>query len=982
MMRSILQKGKKYGILKKEDHEKGGCTVRRPFTMQEARYIVGQHENARERLRVVESLPQKLRQRIKDESDRLAAHEIMNTLRSIPVEELGREQRGVKVKTLRDNGYSNIAEIYAASVYQLEAIRGISADGAQTIKRLVKSYYEQTAKGVKIRLSADDRNRYATELVTAISAYRKSLELADQAGKLLREYEYPVQSNVVALKPVSSELRWLFSSRAIKDRAITAFQALKVLWETDYAGNVNGVSLEGSRLESLPQQEAWSDFSAHSVSFFTVLEEINPGLLGTDDDVYGLPEALAREIQDQCFFPDGLRCTLRRYQEWGVKYILHQERVLLGDEMGLGKTIQAIASMVSLKNTGATHFVVVCPASVLTNWCREIQKHSLLSVTKVHGSGRSLAVRGWLEAGGVAVTTYETTAHFHLPADFRFSMVVVDEAHYIKNPEARRTVHTKELCDHAERLLFMTGTALENRVEEMIRLIGILQPKIASQAAVLSFLAAAPQFREQVAPVYYRRKREDVLTELPELIESREWCNMGAEEERIYEDAILEGRYTDARRVSWNVDDLKYSSKANRLREIIDEAAEEQRKILVFSFFLDTIHRIHELLGDRCMNPINGSVSPQRRQEIIDEFDKAPAGAVLLAQIQSGGTGLNIQSASVVVICEPQFKPSIENQAIARAYRMGQARNVLVYRLLCEDTVDERITAMLEEKQAIFNAFADQSVAARESLELDEQSFGSLIADEIERIKAKRGDSIVDSPTAPVISESDIVTETFETYGREARKESHEPEKKTDNRHSGTPSSEYERECCLSYDQLVGHLLEKYGPVPGDYFVNENCATKNKRITRTAEGLLCHHVDEDKQIMLSNSTMARKHPFAYQKADRLVYCNQLEHLLLHVKIAEEDSKSGNSIHLRGIGGAVTCICRELNDCYNGYTFTQTWQIRVMKEVEKDFDSYIHILNHFWRVISNDPVYSKIINKKELALDSKGRLVSFVYEQIV
>ena len=343
---------------------------------------------------------------------------------------------------------------------------------------------------------------------------------------------------------------------------------------------------------------------------------------------------------------------------------------------------------------------------------------------------------------------------------------------------------------------------------------------------------------------------------------------------------------------------------------------------------------------------------------------------------------MNIQSASVVVICEPQFKPSIENQAIARAYRMGQARNVLVYRLLCEDTVDERITAMLEEKQAIFNAFADQSVAARESLELDEQSFGSLIADEIERIKAKRGDSIVDSPTAPVISESDIVTETFETYGREARKESHEPEKKTDNRHSGTPSSEYERECCLSYDQLVGHLLEKYGPVPGDYFVNENCATKNKRITRTAEGLLCHHVDEDKQIMLSNSTMARKHPFAYQKADRLVYCNQLEHLLLHVKIAEEDSKSGNSIHLRGIGGAVTCICRELNDCYNGYTFTQTWQIRVMKEVEKDFDSYIHILNHFWRVISNDPVYSKIINKKELALDSKGRLVSFVYEQIV
>lgn len=103
-------------------------------------------------------------------------------------------------------------------------------------------------------------------------------------------------------------------------------------------------------------------------------------------------------------------------------------------------------------------------------------------------------------------------------------------------------------------------------------------------------------------------------------------------------------------------------------------------------------------------------MTPNRRQEIIDDFDNAPAGKVLISQIIAGGTGLNIQSASVVIFCEPQLKPSIENQAIARAYRMGQARNVLVYRLLCENTIDERITEMLAEKQAIFNAFADKSV--------------------------------------------------------------------------------------------------------------------------------------------------------------------------------------------------------------------------------------------------------------------------------
>lgn len=175
------------------------------------------------------------------------------------------------------------------------------------------------------------------------------------------------------------------------------------------------------------------------------------------------------------------------------------------------------------------------------------------------------------------------------------------------------------------------------------------------------------------------------------------------------------------------------------MKEIIEEAEDDGRKVIVFSFFLDTIKKITEMLGKRCYGPINGSVTPQRRQDIIDDFDKAPAGSVLAAQIQAGGTGLNIQSASVVILCEPQFKPSTENQAISRAYRMGQTRNVLVYRLLCEDTVDERITALLESKQEIFDAFADKSEAANESRELDEKDFGNIIKEEIDRINAKRG---------------------------------------------------------------------------------------------------------------------------------------------------------------------------------------------------------------------------------------------------
>ena len=253
-------------------------------------------------------------------------------------------------------------------------------------------------------------------------------------------------------------------------------------------------------------------------------------------------------------------------------------------------------------------------------------------------------------------------------------------------------------------------------------------------------MATAPQFRERVAPVYYRRKREQVLTELPELIENREWCTMTPQEEAVYERTVFSRNFMAVRRVSWNVDDLKYSSKGKRLMEIVEDAKDDNRKVIVFSFFLDTIAAVCKLLGTSvCMTPINGSITPQRRQEIIDDFDNAPAGTVLPAQIQSGGTGLNIQSASVVIICEPQYKPSIENQAISRAYRMGQARNVLVYRLLCEDSVDERILSILERKQAEFDAFADKSVAAKESIELDDKTFGDIINEEIDRINAKRG---------------------------------------------------------------------------------------------------------------------------------------------------------------------------------------------------------------------------------------------------
>ena len=678
---------------------------------------------------------------VKAAVDRLHASMALELLKSVPVEEIGREQSGIRFKALRDNGYDTVSAVHCATETQLEAVRGISEEGALQIKRCAREYVKRTMTNAKIRLSMDDQSPDATRLVSAIFDYRRRNSIVDSMDEVVRAEKGRVECAIESLKGIGNGVPWAFMDVADRQKCIADESYLTGLQAGAYAQAIEKCTQDLAALRDVDAKTAWEDFSRNSIAYFGALETLVPGVLGNDDTQYGLPEELAREIQDECFFPDGLKCELRRYQEWGVKYILHQERVLLGDEMGLGKTVQAIASMVSLRNTGATHFMVVCPASVLPNWCKEIAQKSRLRALKIHGEGRLRAFREWQRSGGVAVTNFETTGYLKLEDGFTFDMLVVDEAHYIKNSEARRTKNVTALGEHARRLLFMTGTALENKVDEMIALVRVLRPELASQLRGLAFMAAAPQFREKLAPVYYRRKRKDVLTELPELIQSQEWCALLPEEKRQYEATLRKRRYMEIRRVSWNAENLKASSKANRLKELVEEAAEDGRKVIVFSFFLETIEVVRACLGARCLPQINGSVPTQRRQEIIDEFERAPAGAVLPAQIQSGGTGLNIQAASVVILCEPQLKPSIENQAISRAYRMGQTHNVLVYRLLCEKSIDERIMEMLEEKQRVFDAFADESVSAdatqKKEAEIDDKTFGRLVNEEIERINAE-----------------------------------------------------------------------------------------------------------------------------------------------------------------------------------------------------------------------------------------------------
>ena len=709
----------------------------RKYSSSEVKALLRKHRELYARFGQLDALAQRSKAEIQAAASKITAESTAKLLETVDADELSRRKKGIRVKSLHDAGFNTIADILRANSMQISSINGISPEGAKEIKRIAVSIANTAQRSAKIRLSADDKNDASTALVIALFKYKRLLPAINISADFRSYYGSALSKAVSDAKPATGGLRWAFSSSSKKQAADAACAELsQILSDANLAPVNESLNVLRQQFAYVSAKNAWDDFTRDSITYINILESIEPETVGSGEDIYGLPEELAESVAAVELNLTGLRCSLRRYQEWGVKYAVARRRVLLGDEMGLGKTVQAIAAMVHLRNGGATHFAVVCPASVLTNWCREIEKHSDLGVIRVHGSAKTAALQKWIAEGGVAVTTYEMTSAFELDDSFRVTMLTVDEAHYIKNPSAQRTVNVKRLCAHAERLLFMTGTALENKVEEMAVLINILNRDVAKQIQPLLSISSAPQFREAVAPVYYRRKREDVLTELPELVESLEWCDLLPEEKKVYREAINEQNFMAARRVSWHVDDLEKSSKAKRLLEIVEDAREQDRKVLIFSFFLDTVGKIAALLGESCMEPVTGSVSPARRQEIIDEFDKAPAGTSLIAQIQSGGTGLNIQSASVVIMCEPQLKPSIENQAISRAYRMGQARSVLVYRLLCDDTIDERIMDILKQKQKEFDAFADESKAADDTLELDKASIAGIMKAEQQALSA------------------------------------------------------------------------------------------------------------------------------------------------------------------------------------------------------------------------------------------------------
>ena len=700
----------------------------RKINYQDIQYEREQLKMLRDQLFSLRGQEKKNIQVIHDRCQDIIMDKVVEEVQQIPIKDLSKSFTRLPLQALEANHITTLYDLLKYNRRQLEALDGI---GDETADKLMLALHRSTAaikNQIHYRIDLEYLTDRDKEILQEIYFYLHTKENHAKLNEIYQETERGIQEAYDNSDLIQNFFGWIFSGRKKKQKFLTAVEDVKYFNQSSYAETIKQFYDNCTALKNVDFETILRDYKEHAIQYYTVIEKFSDIEIKDDVDE-DIDVSLLKQIQATPLLLESFHMELRHYQEFGTKYILHQKRVLLGDEMGLGKTIQAIAAMNHLHHKGHRYFLVICPAGLLLNWKREIEKLTDMQAYMLHGTGIS-DFEIWKSDSGIAIVNYEGLDKIIFDKDFPLDMVVVDEAHFVKNKEAQRTRNTVRMIEQAEYALYMTGTAIENNVDEMCYLIECLNPSIASEVKDMKYLAKADLFRKKIAPVYLRRKRVDVLMELPELTIHDEWCMMNEEEIISYRKAVESGNFMAMRRVSWS---SLNSTKVERMVELCLQALGEGRKVVIFSYFLETLSFVTDLLLGKSLPVISGKLSLEKRQEILRQFDE-PVAQVLPIQINVGGIGLNIQTAEIVILCEPQLKPSDEMQAISRVYRMGQINHVFVYRLLSADTIDEVLVKRLHEKQNIFNQFADESEISDQLEQLKEDDIQTLIQSERKKL--------------------------------------------------------------------------------------------------------------------------------------------------------------------------------------------------------------------------------------------------------
>lgn len=476
-----------------------------------------------------------------------------------------------------------------------------------------------------------------------------------------------------------------------------------------------------------------------------MLEEKQGAEFEGSKDYRKLLQEMDPEAEKDSPVPESLKTILRPYQAEGFRWIRMLKRCGLGgilaDDMGLGKTLQVLTFLLSEKQAGKTgeamRSLVICPASLVYNWKKEIEKYAgELSAAVIAGSveQRKELLKKSLDKD-VLITSYDLLKRdVELYQGIHFANEIIDEAQFVKNQKTQ-AAQSVRLIDSDFRMA-LTGTPIENYLSELWSIMdylmeGFLYSYTAFQKDYeMPIVAqkdkeALERLRRMVHPFILRRLKKQVLKELPDKLEESVSIRMEGEQKKLYEAAVEEIRSAVANTSAdeFRSGKLEFLAMLTRLRQIccdpallyedylggsakleaciqlVGEAIDGGHKLLIFSQFTSMLDIIEERLHKEeiACHRIDGSVSKEKRMEMVDSFanDDVP---VFLISLKAGGTGLNLTAADIVIHYDPWWNKAAQDQATDRTHRIGQTQSVTVYELIMEDSIEERIQGIKEGK--------------------------------------------------------------------------------------------------------------------------------------------------------------------------------------------------------------------------------------------------------------------------------------------
>jgi len=430
-----------------------------------------------------------------------------------------------------------------------------------------------------------------------------------------------------------------------------------------------------------------------------------------------LQPPLGEDFDNIVSFPPGKR--LLRFQPDGVRFLLDRKSALLGDEMGLGKSIQAITALRLLSRTGRVRSVLLlCPKSVVSDWYNKLWEWAPeLRVVRVRALKQQRAVL-WESPGHIYLTTYETLRQdIDIVNTQGFDLCLLDEIQRIKNPSTGVTQAARRI--NAKTRWGLSGTPLENKLEELVSIFAYLKPGLLRAAD-----ADWPSLvKKRIRPYFLRRRIAEVLDDLPGKVSHEVWLDLTLSQRTSYERALREGRtslnqnrtvlhvlalITKLKQIC-NLDpETGESAKLEYLQEQLEELREGGEKALVFSQYPKvTLEQIAPQLEEFEPQLFHGQLSDKERDRVVREFQEQDTSKVLLMSVKAGGLGLTLTRANHVFHFDLWWNPATAQQAEGRVHRIGQEKTVFVKTLYTVDSIEQRIHDLLAQKRALFQEVID-----------------------------------------------------------------------------------------------------------------------------------------------------------------------------------------------------------------------------------------------------------------------------------